>query len=121
MSSFSKIPPHTTTRPLNIAIMSDFFYPNLGGVEMHMYFLAYCLIERGHKVIIISKTYGDRQSIRYLPNGIKCYYVPFGDWWIRKLIYPSLLLGVYLPLTRNILLRESIEVLHCHQSSSMLV
>lgn len=29
-------------KPLNIAIVSDFFYPNLGGVEMHMYALGYC-------------------------------------------------------------------------------
>jgi hypothetical protein len=37
-------------RRLRIAIVSDFYYPNMGGVEMHMYQLATCLIKRGHKV-----------------------------------------------------------------------
>ena len=39
---------------MNIAMVSDFFYPSLGGVEMHMYNVAECLIEMGHKVIIIT-------------------------------------------------------------------
>jgi len=33
---------------LYIALVSDFFVPNLGGVEMHMYNVAQCLRERGH-------------------------------------------------------------------------
>ena len=31
-------------------MVSDFFYPNMGGVESHIYQLSQCLIERGHKV-----------------------------------------------------------------------
>ena len=36
--------------PLNFSMVSDFFYPNMGGVESHIYQLAQCLIQRGHKV-----------------------------------------------------------------------
>jgi len=32
-------------------MVSDFFYPNVGGVESHQYQLAQCLVKRGHKVI----------------------------------------------------------------------
>jgi len=32
------------------SMVSDFFYPNFGGVESHQYQLAQCLIKRGHKV-----------------------------------------------------------------------
>ena len=39
---------------LSIAIISDFFVPSLGGVEMHIYNVAECLIEMGHKVIVIT-------------------------------------------------------------------
>ena len=35
---------------LRIAMVSDFFLPNLGGIEMHIYQLAQCLLTRGHKV-----------------------------------------------------------------------
>jgi len=50
--------------------------PNLGGVEMHMYNLAQCLIEMGHKVIVITSQYsGGRIGIRYLSSGLKVYYL----------------------------------------------
>ena len=31
-------------------MVSDFFYPNTGGVESHIYHLSECLLARGHKV-----------------------------------------------------------------------
>lgn len=39
-----------TKRPKRIAMISDFFYPNTGGVENHLYQLSSCLIQRGNKV-----------------------------------------------------------------------
>ena len=36
--------------PLPPSMISDFFYPNMGGVENHIYQLSQCLIARGHKV-----------------------------------------------------------------------
>lgn len=38
-----------------ILMVSDFFYPNFGGVENHIYYLSQCLIKLGHKVIISLK------------------------------------------------------------------
>uniref|UniRef100_A0A4X2M7K4 Phosphatidylinositol glycan anchor biosynthesis class A n=1 Tax=Vombatus ursinus TaxID=29139 RepID=A0A4X2M7K4_VOMUR len=60
----------------NICMVSDFFYPNMGGVESHIYQLSQCLIERGHKVIIVTHAYGNRKGIRYLTSGLKVYYLP---------------------------------------------
>lgn len=69
--------------PLNIAygsitikitdsrLVSDFFYPQPGGVESHIYQLSQRLIDRGHKVIVICHAYGDRTGVRYLTNGLK--------------------------------------------------
>ncbi|XP_023575350.1 phosphatidylinositol N-acetylglucosaminyltransferase subunit A isoform X3 [Octodon degus] len=65
-----------TTHSHNICMVSDFFYPNMGGVESHIYQLSQCLIQRGHKVIIVTHAYGDRKGIRYLTNGLKVYYLP---------------------------------------------
>jgi len=52
-------------------MVSDFFYPNIGGVESHIYQLSQCLLDRGHKVIIVTHFYGDRNGVRYLTNGLK--------------------------------------------------
>jgi len=57
------------------SMVSDFFYPNIGGVESHIYQLSQCLLDRGHKVIIVTHFYGDRTGIRYLSNGLKVYTV----------------------------------------------
>jgi hypothetical protein len=42
--------PNETKRTFRIAMLSDFFYPNVGGVEGHIYQLSQCLIKRGNKV-----------------------------------------------------------------------
>jgi hypothetical protein len=56
--SLSKILEQTESkRTFRIAMLSDFFYPNVGGVEGHIYQLSQCLIKRGNKVrgTIVSK------------------------------------------------------------------
>jgi phosphatidylinositol glycan class A protein len=106
--------------PLSIALVSDFFYPNLGGVEMHIYSLAYCLSELGHKVTIITKSYDNRQSVRYISLGIKCYYLPISSWPLGNIIYPVCTAGINLPLLRSILVREQITICHMHQTTSTL-
>lgn len=57
--------------------MSDFFFPDAGGVENHMYMLSQCLIEQGHKVIVVTRARGTRIGVRWLTNGLKTYYLPF--------------------------------------------
>ena len=42
---------------LSILMVSDFLYPNAGGVENHIYQLAQCLISRGHKVALPALRY----------------------------------------------------------------
>lgn len=34
-----------------ILMVSDFFFPNFGGVESHIYYLSQCLLKLGHKVL----------------------------------------------------------------------
>lgn len=41
----------------SICMVSDFFYPNMGGVEMHIWCLSQCLLQRNHKVIVITHSY----------------------------------------------------------------
>ena len=53
-----------------VAMVCDFFYPGLGGVEMHIYQLSQCLIQRGYKVIVITHYRGERHGVRYMTNGM---------------------------------------------------
>jgi hypothetical protein len=63
----------TTRKVTNSRLVSDFFYPQPGGVESHIYQLSQRLIDRGHKVIVICHAYGDRMGVRYLTNGLKVH------------------------------------------------
>ena len=102
-------------RKLNIALVSDFFYPNLGGVEMHQYCIGYCLIERGHKVIAITKNVGERTGVRYLPNGLKVYHLPIQNIpGITTAINPNFFVTEMFPILREILIREDIDIIHTH-------
>jgi phosphatidylinositol glycan class A protein len=58
----------------SIAMVCDFFYPRLGGVEMHIWSLAQHLIRLGFKVIVITHAYGNRKGVRYMPGPLKVYY-----------------------------------------------
>jgi phosphatidylinositol glycan class A protein len=101
----------------NIAMVSDFFFPQPGGVESHIYQLSQKLIDRGHKVVIITHAYENRKGVRYLTNGLKVYYVPF------FVIYRSATLPTvfsFFPYLRNIAIREQIDIVHGHASLSSL-
>ncbi|KAI1328116.1 glycosyltransferase family 4 protein [Xylariaceae sp. FL0255] len=104
-------------RTYNIAMVSDFFYPQPGGVESHIYQVATKLIDRGHKVIIITHAYDDRKGVRYLTNGVKVYHVPFAIIY-RSSSFPTVF--SFFPLFRNIAIRERIEIVHGHGSMSTL-
>ena len=59
-----------------ILMVSDFFFPRLGGVEMHIWSLSQCLLSQGHKVVILTRQYDDRKGVRWMTNGLKVYYLP---------------------------------------------
>ncbi|KAI6088773.1 glycosyltransferase family 4 protein [Hypoxylon rubiginosum] len=104
-------------RTYNIAMVSDFFFPQPGGVESHIYQLATKLVDRGHKVIVITHAYPDRKGVRYLTNGIKVFYVPFAIIY-RNTTFPTVF--SFFPIFRNIVIRERIEIVHGHASLSSL-
>ena len=101
----------------SILMVSDFFLPNLGGVELHMYSLAQCLLKRGHRVTVLTHAYGDRCGVRYMTGGLKVYYafrVPVYNGCTAPDVFGNF------KLTRAILLREKITVVHAHQAFSVM-
>ncbi|XP_072032926.1 phosphatidylinositol N-acetylglucosaminyltransferase subunit A-like [Amphiura filiformis] len=101
----------------NICMASDFFFPNTGGVESHIYQLSQCLLHRGHKIIVITHAYGQRSGIRHVTNNLKVYYLPMGPFY-NQCVLPTLFTS--LPLVRYILIREKITIVHGHSSFSAL-
>ncbi|WZZ23326.1 hypothetical protein YC2023_124713 [Brassica napus] len=102
---------------LRVLMVSDFFFPNFGGVENHIYYLSQCLLNLGHKVVVMTHAYGNRTGVRYMTGGLKVYYVPWRPFTMQN-TFPT----VYgtLPIVRTILKRERITVVHGHQAFSTL-
>jgi len=100
-----------------ICMVSDFFYPNMGGVESHLFQLAQCLMELGHKVIIVTHFYGDRRGVRWMTNFLKVYYLPILPFY-NKSVLPTIVCS--LPYLRHIFLKEGVTVVHGHSAFSTL-
>lgn len=104
---------------MKICMISDFFYPNLGGVENHIYQLSCYLQRLGHKVLVLTHQYKNRQGIRYMGNGIKVYYLPFKPLSVN-IIFPTAGFAT-LKKIREIIISENIDIFHGHQATSPLV
>jgi len=59
----------------NLCLISDFFFPEIGGIQTHIYDLALTAIERGYKVTIVT-TVGKDFSIEHIGK-IRVVRVPF--------------------------------------------
>ncbi|KAI9092853.1 hypothetical protein DFS34DRAFT_652814 [Phlyctochytrium arcticum] len=102
---------------VNICMVSDFFYPNMGGVEAHIYHLSQRLILRGHRVVIVTHNYGKRVGVRYLTSGVKVYHLP--HWLVFDQVSLPTIYSFF-PLLRYILIRECIDVVHGHGAFSSM-
>lgn len=100
-----------------ICMISDFFHPNTGGLETHIYQLSQCLIQSGHTVVILTHSYRDRIGVRYLTNGLKVYHIPV---WIVYCESGLPTLFCTARIVRNILMRERVDIVHAHGAFSSL-
>ncbi|KAL7736985.1 hypothetical protein ACLKA6_008842 [Drosophila palustris] len=102
---------------MRICMVSDFFYPSIGGVEEHVYNLSQMLLALGHKVVVLTHAYGDCSGIRYVTHGLKVYYLPIKVCY-NQCILPTAVCQV--PMLRAVLLREQVDVVHGHSAFSAL-
>jgi phosphatidylinositol N-acetylglucosaminyltransferase subunit A len=119
------------------SLISDFFLPVAGGVELHIFSLGLQLVARGHHVIVITHSHATsgRVGIRYLsgslpavPQGsatsiipsLKVYHLPISTIppHTSHASLPNFLLTA--PYLRSILLRERIHLIHGHASLSSM-
>lgn len=104
-------------KPLSILLISDFFYPKIGGVEVHIYQLAVSLVRLGCKVTVLTHHRKNRQGIKIMGNGIKVYFNPMITMY-DDTTFPTIF-GT-LKVIREVVLLEKIDIIHCHQSTSVL-
>ena len=135
-TTYTKTTMPSNPKPLSILIASDFYYPRLGGVELHQYSLAQSLMARGHHVVVLSGTYMSdranvvgvndnavkasthyRQGIRYMTGGLKVYYLPIMSLH-QQASLPTLC--NFPSLFDSIVQRERIDIVHCHQATSAI-
>uniref|UniRef100_A0A0D9XMP7 Glycosyl transferase family 1 domain-containing protein n=1 Tax=Leersia perrieri TaxID=77586 RepID=A0A0D9XMP7_9ORYZ len=93
-----------------ILMVSDFFFPNFGGVESHIYYLSQCLLKLGHKVVVMTHAYGNRSGVRYVTGGLKVYYVPWKPFLMQNTL-PTLFLTFPIVRTILILYRKGADLL----------
>jgi len=100
---------------LRIAMISDFFYPRLGGVENHILNLSKELRKLGHTIVVITHSNTGVKGVHYV-DGFKTYYLEllsiFGGAVFPTFLCTSVPIG-------KILLEEKIEVVHGHQSTTL--
>lgn len=60
-----------------VLMLSDFFLPTIGGVELHIHALASRLRARGHKVVVFTHGQPGREGVvRWIEGGVKVYHAP---------------------------------------------
>ena len=102
---------------MNICMISDFYYPNVGGVENHIHFLSEELIKRGHRVVIVTHAYAAHRGVVYPMAGLKVYYLNLLVM-ANQCTLPTT--GANLLIYRSIFTRERIDLVHGHQAFSSM-
>jgi phosphatidylinositol glycan class A protein len=73
--------------PLSIALVSDFYLPDLGGVELQIKELGKYLRRKGHRVIVITHCRPNHFGLMEV-EGIPTYYLAWG-YSASGAVYPT--------------------------------
>lgn len=93
---------------MNILFFSRLFYPHIGGVEKHVLEISKILIEKGHKIVVVTELYDKRLDSKETVEGIKIYRIPnLKEGWFKKIKIWKWL------LTHKDLIMSA-DVIHCH-------
>lgn len=103
-------------RKLNIAMVTDYYYPSTGGIETHIRYLSKTLIERGHKVIIITHSALNMEESPEFEH-LKVYALDLPIVAMNT-SFPTLFSNFQ--IYKKIFTEEEIEIVHGHQSMSNL-
>ncbi len=90
---------------LKIALVCDWFLPQIGGTEMHMHDLADRLSQGGHEVHVITPVPGSEEGEKYRIHRLNVSLLPYA-----RCIYTR---GAFKKI-ESILKKEAFDIVHCH-------
>ena len=113
----------------SILMVCDFFYPKLGGVEMHVWAVSQRLLALGHNVAVLTHAYPTtttttpaadrgRAGVRVMTHGLKVFYLPVRTFHENN-TFPMVF--SYFRMVRAIICREGIGIVHGHQVTSTMM
>ncbi|KAI5170473.1 phosphatidylinositol N-acetylglucosaminyltransferase subunit A [Pancytospora epiphaga] len=106
----------TARRRYNIALVTDYFYPNTGGIETHVRTIGEELCRAGHHVIVITHKYKDHEGVMMI-GSLQVFYLNL-PLIACNTVFPTLF-GSYL-LYKEIFEMHKIDIVHGHQSMSTM-
>ncbi len=93
---------------MKVLFLARLFYPHIGGVERHVYEVSRELVERGHKVTIVTEKFDDDSAEHQKSEGIEVYRIPVGkNVWLKKFT-------IWQWLIRHKRLMRNAHIIHCH-------
>lgn len=97
------------SKNLEIIFLSRSYFPNIGGVEKHIYELSKILLKKGYNVSLITEESGNSNIPKELElKGLKVYRIPTGgDDWFKKF-------RIWKWMWANRALFIKAEIIHCH-------
>ena len=99
-------------------MVSDFYLPSVGGIEMHIYHLSLALMRRGVRVVVVTHEYGDHRGLETTVDGLRIYYLPIPMLPTTNASLPTFFTAHH--LLRGVFIRENVDIVHAHGALSSL-
>jgi len=97
-----------------IGLVSEYFYPHLGGVTEHVYHYALELVKRGFEVVILTGYRGTTPSVP-LPQGLKVLHLGWSMPIFSNESFGKVTVGFNLKKkVKEVLAREKFDLIHIH-------
>ncbi len=93
---------------MNVLFFSRLFYPHIGGVEKHVMEISRQLIEKGHKVTVITEELSKKRIPHETINSIEVYRIAVGENnWFKKF-------RIWKQLWKHRKIIKNSDIVHCH-------
>ena len=109
------------SKPRKIGIVSEYFYPHLGGITEHVYYSAKEFLKRGYEVVLLTGYEGEAIDVE-IPSGLRIIHLGKSVQIFSNDSYARVTLGWNLgKKIQRVLEEEKFDLLHIHSPSVMVL